>query len=233
MRFLWDKTGKPAIFCFVTGHDGSLSHQYRIVLTRVVCQNTLTAALSERTRAKLTIRHTKNAGTKLDGVHEALASLRGDMLSVEEKLNTLATRRVTREAMETVLDRLFPKPKSDDGAEKESSTRRKNVLADILAMYESNDVDAFPEQCGTAYNLLNAVVEYTDHARSSRGGNGNGRAESAMFGSGERLKAQAMDVILETANGMPFLTAVTTYGRKPAGSQGSSILDQILSESVN
>ena len=45
---------------FCTGHDGSLSHQYRLCMTRVVCQNTLSAALSERTRAKLTIRHTKN-----------------------------------------------------------------------------------------------------------------------------------------------------------------------------
>jgi phage/plasmid-like protein (TIGR03299 family) len=54
-----DKQTGYLLFC--TGHDGSLSHQYRIVLTRVVCQNTLTAALSERTRARLKIRHTKNA----------------------------------------------------------------------------------------------------------------------------------------------------------------------------
>jgi hypothetical protein len=155
------------------------------------------------------------------------------MLSVEEKLNFLATRRVTREAMETVLDRLFPKPKSEDGTEKESSTRRKNVLADVLAMYESNDGNAFPEQRGTAYNLLNAVIEYTDHTRSSRGGNGDGRAESAMFGSGERLKAQAMDVILENANGMPAVATVTQYTRKPIVPGGGSILDQILAESVN
>jgi phage/plasmid-like protein (TIGR03299 family) len=225
-----DKQTGYLLFC--TGHDGSLSHQYRIVLTRVVCQNTLTAAPSEKTRGRLTIRHTKNAGTKLDGVHEALASLRGDMLSVEEKLNFLATRRVTREAVETVFDRLFPKPKADDGAEKESSTRRNNVLADILAFYESNDGNAFPEQRGSAYNLLNAITEYTDHARSSRGGNGNGRAESAMFGSGERLKTQALDVILETANGLPIMAAAPIYSRIPAKSD-AGILDQIISESAS
>ena len=227
-----DKQTGYLLFC--TGHDGSLSHQYRIVLTRVVCQNTLTAALSEKTRAKLTIRHTKNAGSKLDGVDEALASLRGDMLSVEEKLNFLATRRVTREAVETVFDRLFPRPKAEDCAEKESSTRRNNVLSDIITMYESNDNNAFPEQRGTAYNFLNSIVEYTDHSRSSRGGNGNGRAESAMFGSGERLKAQALDVILKTANGLPVMSAAPIY-RLPAASETGTrgLLDQIITESAS
>ncbi len=215
---------------FCTGHDGSLSHQYRICLTRVVCQNTLSAALSERTRSKLTIRHTKGAQGKLDGVHEALSGIRADMLTVEEKLNFLAGRRVTRESMTAVLDRLFPKPKADDGAEKDSSTRRNNVLADILALYESNDQNAFPEQRGTAYGLLNAVTEYTDHMRATRGANGNGRAESAMFGSGERLKAQAVEVITEAANGMPAMATATAYLPKPVSSAGGSLLDQIIEE---
>jgi phage/plasmid-like protein (TIGR03299 family) len=214
---------------FCTGHDGSLSHQYRICLTRVVCQNTLSAALSERTRAKLTIRHTKNAKDKLEGVHDALASLRGDLLSVEEKLNFLASRRITRESLAAILERLFPKPKSDDGAEKESSTRRNNVLAEILAAYESNDNNAFPEQRGTAYNLLNAVTEYTDHTRSTRG-NGNGRSESAMFGSGERLKAQAVDIIVEAASGMPAVATATTFARKPADYAAGTLLDQIIEQ---
>jgi hypothetical protein len=44
---------------FATGHDGSMSHQYRIVNTRVVCANTLAMALGEKTRSKLLVRHTK------------------------------------------------------------------------------------------------------------------------------------------------------------------------------
>jgi phage/plasmid-like protein (TIGR03299 family) len=217
---------------FCTGHDGSLSHQYRLCMTRVVCANTLSAALSERTRAKLTIRHTKNAPERLEGVQDALAGIRGDLMTVEEKLTFLATRRVTRESMEGILDRLFPKSKDDDGAEKESSTRRKNVLAEVLALYELNDGNAFPEQRGTAYALLNAVTNYTDHLRSSRGGNGTGRAESAIFGSGERLKTQALDVITLSANGMPTMTTAAACTPKPAGSERGSLLDQIVAESA-
>ena len=127
-------------------------------------------------------------------------------MTVEEKLTFLATRRVTRESMEGILGQLFPKPKNEEGAEKESSTRRKNVLAEVLALYEHNDGNAFPEQRGTAYALLNAVINYSDHLRSSRGGNGTGRAESAIFGSGERLKAQALEVITQSPNGMPTMS---------------------------
>ena len=62
--------------------------------------------------------------------------------------------------MKTVLDRLFPGKKDENG---KSSTRNDNILADVLRCYESNDRNQFPEQRGTAYNLLNAVTEYTDH----------------------------------------------------------------------
>lgn len=93
-------------------------------------------------------------------------------------MNLLATRKMTREAMGSILDRLFPQSKDANG-KPQDSTRRNNILSDVLRCYESNDRNAFPEQPGTAYNLLNAVTEYTDHMRSARNGE---RAESVMFG---------------------------------------------------
>jgi hypothetical protein len=40
-----------------------------------------------------------------------------------------------------------------------------------------------------------------------------------MFGRGERLKAQALDVILETANGLPVMSAAPVYSRMPGKSE--------------
>jgi len=96
------------------------------------------------------------------------------------------------------MDKLFPKKQTEDG--EESSTRRDNILAEILAIYDSNDGDQFPEQRGTAYNLLNAVTNYTDHVRSSKG---DMRSESALFGSGDKMKTTALGLILEEAEEMP------------------------------
>lgn len=182
---------------FSTGHDGSMSHSYRMCMTRVVCQNTLSAALSERTKASLVVRHTKNANARLSDQRKALESMGDDVKRIEDKLNFLAQRKMNREAFGNVMDRLFPK-RVKDGSEVET-TRRNNILIDVLKLYEMNDGNAFPEQRGSAYNLLNAITNYVDHERSSKD---DGRAESAMFGSGDALKSKALEVIYESANGM-------------------------------
>lgn len=189
-----------------TGHDGSLSFQIRLCAERVVCWNTLLIALSERGRASYKVRHTKNAGTRIATAQEAIQSIGETSQTMSERLNFLATRQVTRESAEGIFNRLFPKTAADastDSGDEKSSTRRNNILADILARYESNDGNIFPEQKGTAYNLLNAVTEFTDHARGSSKASAKTRAESALFGSGEDLKSKAFEVILESANGMP------------------------------
>jgi phage/plasmid-like protein (TIGR03299 family) len=211
---------------FSTGHDGSMAHSYRLCFTRVVCQNTLGAALSERTKAALTIRHTKNALGRLVDARAALDSMGDDVARVEDRLNFLAGRKCNREAMQTIFDRLFPKTRKDDDSEV-SSTRRDNILADVLKIYELNDGNAFPEQRGSAYNLLNAITNYTDHERSSKE---DGRAESAMFGSSDALKSKAMEVIYEVSNkSMDVMPSHTVYAAASRGSE--SIVEELLSTS--
>lgn len=208
---------------FSTSHDGSMSHTYRTCLTRVVCQNTLNVALGERSKSVFRIKHTANNAVRINNAHDALANISADLKTVEQKLNFLVTRKVTKEAMVSVLDRLFPVREAKDGNPVES-TRRDNLLTAILQNYESNDRNAFPEQRGTAYNLLNAVTEFADHERSTRG---NGRAESALFGSGDTLKSKAFDVIMETANGMPEVRTVYAPA-PPRPAATGSLIDQML-----
>jgi hypothetical protein len=148
-----------------------------------------------------------------------------DAKRLEEKLQLLATRRITRKSLITVMDRLFPLPKD----EKQNTTRRENILADVLKLYESNDNNVFPAIRGTGYNLLNAVTEYTDHYRTARiTGAREGmsvdmaRAENAVIGTGERLKTQALDVILEATNGAPVHSPI--YSRPV----GAGLLDAVI-----
>jgi hypothetical protein len=118
----------------------------------------------------------------------------GDVKRVEDRLNFLAGRKCNREALTGIFDRLFPK--TEKAEVMVSSTRRDNILSDVLKLYELNDGNAFPEQRGTAYNLLNSITNYVDHERSTKE---DGRAESAMFGSGDALKSKAFEVIYEVA----------------------------------
>lgn len=210
---------------FSTGHDGSMSHSYRLCMTRVVCQNTLNAAISEKTRAKLSIRHTKNALSRLGDTREALTAMSDDVVRIEDKLNFLAARKMTRESVTSIMDRLFPKTRNDDGVAKET-TRRTNIIADVLKLYELNDGNAFPDQRGTSYNLLNAITNYTDHER----GQNDSRAEVAMFGSGDALKSKAFDIIMESSKGLEVISRPSYYVGN--GSTGSALLDDVLAASV-
>lgn len=208
---------------FYTSHDGSKGFGFRITNVRVVCQNTLDAALSRKTETSFRVRHTKNAQVKVMEAKVALENLSVDVKGMEEKLKFLASRKVKREHVDAVMERLFPKTQKEKEGEaiEVSSTRRDNILMEILSIYEKNDGDAFPEQRGTAYNLLNAVTNYVDHERASTN-NGKGRSESALFGSGMVLKNKAMEVLIEQAGNMgPIYTTQESNG---------GLLNSILAE---
>lgn len=187
-----------AFIMVANSHDGSLAYTMKLVDTRVVCANTLAVAIREN-GAAFKIKHTVSAAARMKEALAIMGQVKLQAVGLKQKMERLASRQLSRESVEHILDRLFPKPKD----EKANQTRHDNTVAEVLSLYEANDRNAFPSVKGTAYNLLNAVTEYTDHLRTARG-NGSkpeqiavARAESALFGSGERLKTQALTVILE------------------------------------
>jgi phage/plasmid-like protein (TIGR03299 family) len=189
------------LLTFLTSHDGSRAFDIYETGVRQVCKNTVRIGSLKRLAASLRVRHTKGAQSRVDNLKAEIEEIKAVAMSMQEKLTYLSRRKVTKESLTTVMNRLFPPTKNDDGVEI-SSPRRENTLAEILSLYESNDNNAFPEQRGSGYNLLNAITNYTDHSRSSKG---NGRAESAVFGSGDRLKTNALDLILKEADNMPAM----------------------------
>jgi phage/plasmid-like protein (TIGR03299 family) len=221
-----------------TSHDMSLAFTLKLVSTRVVCQNTLSMALAGNgTLAK--IRHTKSALDRIERAKRYMLVVKDNSRTLEQKLNILAQRRMTRDSMTSVLDRLFPVSKDENG-QATRQTRRENILSDVLACYESNDGNANREIRGTAYNLLNAITEYTDHLRSGRVSEDKkdagytpdkARWESALFGSGESLKSKALEIILEDTAGNPVHT-VQYAAEVPAAKPMGGLLDQILNDSI-
>jgi phage/plasmid-like protein (TIGR03299 family) len=181
-----------------TSHDQTLSYVAKLVDTRVVCANTLAVAMGERSTS-FKIRHTASAKQRMDDALLQLGEIKSTAMDLKSKMERLASRKLTRESVDHILDRLFPKSTDD----KANQTRRDNTLTEVLSLYANNDRNAFPSVQGTAYNLLNAVTEYADHFRTARGQGSKpeqvavARSESALFGSGAALKTKALTVILE------------------------------------
>ena len=83
------------------------------------------------------------------------------------------------------------------------STRAKNIRDEFLRLFEHGIGHDMPEIRHTTWTALNAVTEYVDHYRSTRGKSEHDRAsnrlESAWFGSGARLKERAWELALQMA----------------------------------
>lgn len=211
---------------FFGAHDGSSRNIVKLVRERVVCRNTLNVALGESGK-QLSFKHTRNVRFKMDEAKKLWLGIHQDIKNQDERENILATRKMTKESMVAVLNRLFPENKQAD-----SQTRREGILTQVLGLYESNDGDAIPQIKGTAYNLLNAVTEYADHFRgvrvtSGRQGLSEGqvRAENALFGTGDKLKSDAMVAVLEETVHNP--TKETDIVKPSFGTDDKSFLQSL------
>ena len=210
---------------FETSHDGTLSATSKITSVRVVCQNTLNLALSMGNSA-LKIRHSASGSEKLETAKKIMGNVKQTVATLNEKLNYLAKRKINPVLSRKIMDGLFGKDWTD-------STRKRNQVEEIARLFESNDKNAFPEIKGTAYNMLNAVTEYTDHYRSVRVTEGKKgmsenlvRKESAIFGgTGETMKTKALEYILEAVEFEPEIAA-PIYSR-PYSTGVSKIMDMV------
>jgi len=183
---------------FATSHDGSLAVIAKLVNHRVVCHNTLTAALNEN-GIQARIRHTRNARIRMEQAIRLMSDATSQIETLEERFNLMAQTKLSRPALLSVLDSLFPIAPE---ASERSKTRRENVVVEVLTRMKSNDNNAFPEQAGSAYALLNAITGYADHQRTARATQAKAgtdqsilRAESALFGTSAELKSKALDEI--------------------------------------
>lgn len=226
---------------FSSSHDGSLKTTGKITTTRVVCQNTLTAALLNH-GAFFGVKHTANSEYRLEQARKLMTGVAQNIATIEEKFKMLAQRKIEKRTIVSSLNAIF-------GAdiEGETSTRKKNIIMEVLDLYADNDGNAFPEQKGTAFNLLNAITNHTDHFRGVRQTKGRDnqteqqlRSDSAIFGEGDKFKTKALDLILKQTKDCPVirptLYSIPTMQQKAAVKQviehtPTSLLDDILETS--
>jgi len=167
-------------------HDGS--GNLRILLTpiRVVCRNTLAAALDSD--AGMSIRHTASASAKVRAATAAIQVAGRYYAQFQDVANVMFSKRLGLSETRSAIESIFPA--KDDA---ETSTRLDNVRAKVLDLIETGKGQYAIR--GTAWGVYNAVAEYTDHHRSTRGDDSN-RLESSWFGSGAGIKKRAFDVLM-------------------------------------
>jgi phage/plasmid-like protein (TIGR03299 family) len=198
IRVRGDESETRKYFLGTTSHDGSSAIKLKNVATRVVCQNTLGAALGERSgAAEWSIRHTVNAQARLDDAGKAFAALVKGMERFGELANLMAATKFSDAQLKTTLDRVIPIP--DDDA---SHTRLETNRATIAQLAVSGTGIGAAIR-GTAWAAFQGFTEWADHHRTVRqlsdGAQRAAQLNSVWFGGAAQVKQDALTAILEEA----------------------------------
>lgn len=174
-------------------HDGTSSVSIAVTPIRVVCQNTLNMALHSDVKTR--VKHTMAMGQGIDSIRKQLGIADAYFQTFEEVGKAL----VNKQANSAMVERLL----SDLGLSLEDSkesSRIENIRYDIMGKFEHGKGNNMRSVRGSAWALLNGVVEYVDYSRSTKTHDGHSvsdsRTNSILFGSGAAMKQKALDCLV-------------------------------------
>lgn len=179
-------------------HDGVNKFEIKLTTTRVVCENTLNFALNG-VGASVFAKHTVNAESKLREAVSVWNSVKDTQENIKTQFETLAKRQVNAKQVSIILDSVF-KVSEKVRLANEVSTKIQNNIDNVFELFESNDNNAYKATRGTAWNLNNALTEWADHFRHVKAKDRDVdivRAESAMFGTADKFKREAFELVSE------------------------------------
>ncbi len=166
-------------FLLTNSHDGSSLVRAKLTPVRVVCNNTLTAALQGAGEV-----HIQFTLKPAEGKKQAL-SLLGLSNSLYDQLDTtlnqMSLTKISDEQLLNYVKALVPDNEAD-----EENAKNQGIRGAVLELYESGQGANLSR--GTLWGAFNCVTEYTDHEME---GNPATRLESIWFGRGEQLKIKA------------------------------------------
>lgn len=152
-----------------TSHDGSLAVQASVTPVRVVCQNTLNAAL-HGVKQSFKIRHTSTVTGKVQAAREALGLANTYLDEFEKEAQTLIQKEITADTFFEIIKTAYPEPDKDV---KGSLTKWTNKVDTLWDIYQGDTV-AQAGIMNTAWGAYNTLTERLDWFRNPRGGNAEG-----------------------------------------------------------
>lgn len=170
-----------------TSCDGSLSNVAQFTTTRVVCNNTLSIAVGNKS-GQIRVPHSTEFNP--ERFKTDLGLVGGAWDSFKTNATTLSKRKVSKaEATRYFLDVFY----GTDTDSVDIETKRP-MIEMVTKIYLDGIGQRTKTATGTAWGLLNAVTRFADHERKAA--SRDTRLQSAWFGAGARLKRDALDTAL-------------------------------------
>lgn len=128
---------------------------------RVVCQNTLSAALQNNLlKYRISCSHDEAINESL-AKHVLEAAERSKKM-LQDEAETLLSRKVSREDVEKILDELFPYIKVDGESEHNRANERTAMIRETF-LTKCMGADNLANYRGTHYQVFNALTDFTQH----------------------------------------------------------------------
>jgi phage/plasmid-like protein (TIGR03299 family) len=177
-----------------TSHDGSLKTIGKPTQVRVVCHNTLTAAIGSHKGANtFSMRHTRKFDSQAkDEAQKVMGMAIQQVKEVNEVSAQLARVTIDHDGWMEFMGKLMGDSLIDPKTADLSKTAQAIQDATI-----SSPGSALATARGTLWGAVNGVTWFADHAAKSR--SDANRMFSAWFGPNEGLKVKALEVGMEMA----------------------------------
>jgi phage/plasmid-like protein (TIGR03299 family) len=175
-----------------TSHDGSGSITAAFTPIRIVCQNTLNAALRNMSNV-VRIKHTTGAKQRLDNAHKVMGLANTLSNELENIFNQWAKVRITDAEVKKLIQlALCPNKETLDllkkGAETAISTVFKNTVEDAFAYGMIADTQLMETTKGTLFGAYNAVTGYYQNVRNYK--DDEAKLQSIVMGGTAQSKSQ-------------------------------------------
>ncbi len=169
---------------FSNPHEFGKTIEIRVINTRVVCMNTLSFSLKEKTKHQVKLNHRR----KFDGdlVKETLGISSEILNDYKKQAEFLGSKYYTKENMKLFYDTIFPSTNED----KEHSRNSEKMIGII----ETQPGAYFAE--GTFWSLFNSITYYTNHLACR---NQDNRLHSLWYGNNSVINKKALNLALQMA----------------------------------
>lgn len=222
---------------WTNSHDGTGAQHLFTTPIRIVCANTLTAAIY-KAKDKISIRHTSNAPERMREAAKVLKVVDGMLKRTEDTYNALAATKVNRASFEEILNNLWP----TDGQTGRALHNAKVSKLKVARYFQDADggrIDPY-----TAWNAYNAVTRYNDHDTTVRADSEirgyhnrqaareESRQESTLMGGIAKKNKRALEVLTEMFDINSILEETERRmkaAEMPNAPAQASTVDQILS----
>ncbi|MFA6290681.1 MAG: DUF932 domain-containing protein [Victivallales bacterium] len=189
-----DHVGKYLLLS--NSHDGNNSVNIKFTPIRVVCQNTLIAALSEG--KTINVPHLKDVKARLEKSKEVLGII-GDVYSdIEVGFKKMVAYELNQEKVQKYIESVFPGSVNKNETEREAENRvimqQRKISCRLFETGRGNGMKGVRGTLWAAYNGITEMVDYTRRVYGDR------RLNSVWFGEGARIKARAYNITLDTVD---------------------------------